>query len=191
MSTPLLRPIALTAAAGGVGWIAFAVFTVASGPAEDTRVVLTDVADYAGFTLFAVCLALAVACPLALHLHHRGADGALGRTGARVAMAGAGAQCVVIAGIVVNGEETSWFGIAAPLAILTWFAGSVMLGVAVRRVRLLPAWVGIGLPIATLLAIVGANAGTSVLLGAFQLVIGLRIAGASSAGASRPLVAST
>ena len=55
----------------------------------------------------------------------------------------------MIGAIVVNGAETSWFGIAAPLAILTWFVGSILLGVAVHRAGLMPRWVGIALPVVT------------------------------------------
>jgi hypothetical protein len=92
---------------------------------------------------------------------------------------------VVIAAIVVNGTETSWFGIAAPLAILTWFVGSVLLGIAVYRAGVMPAWVGIVLPFATAFAIVGSNAGTSAIIGVFQIVVGLRVARA--VGAESPV----
>ncbi len=119
---------------------------------------------------------------LVLHLHQRGADGRLGRTGAAVAGAGAAGQCVVIAGIVVNGGETSWFGVGAALAILTWVVGSVLLGIAVRRARVLPDWVAVALPVATCFAIVGADYGSSVLIGAFQLIVGLRIVRTARAG---------
>lgn len=185
MPSPLLRPLAAAAVAGGLCWIAFAVSGVLSASDNSNeKVVLEGAGDYLGFGLFALCLALAVTAVAALHLHHRGADGRLGRIGAIVAGAGAAAQCVVISGIVVNGEETSWFGVAAPLAILTWFAGSVVLGVAVYRAGLMPRWVAIALPIATAFAIVGSDAGTSVLIGAFQVVVGVRIVRAAGASAS-------
>lgn len=45
----------------------------------------------------------------------------------------------------------------------------------------MPRWVAIALPVATLFAIVGAGYGTSVFIGAFQIVVGLRIAGAAEA----------
>ena len=182
MPHPALRPLASAAVAGGLCWIAFAVSSVLSAAEKSNeKVDLSGTGDYLGFGLFAVCLALAVTAVVALHLHHRGADGRLGRVGAIAA--GAAAQCVVISGIVVNGEETSWFGIAAPLAILTWFAGSVVLGVAVHRAGLLPRWVGIALPIVTAFAIVGSDAGTSALIGVFQIVVGWRIVRAAGAGA--------
>ena len=184
MSSPKLRTLASAAVLGGGCWIVFAVSALASGSSSEKKVVLDGAGDYAGFGLFALCLALAVPAIAALHLHQRGADGRLGRIGAVVAMAGAAAQFVVISGIVVNGEETSWFGVAAPLAILTWFVGSVLLGIAVKRAGLMPAWVGIVLPIATALAIIGSDAGTSALIGAFQIVVGLRIARAAGASAT-------
>jgi len=182
------RPLALAAAAGGACWLALAVMA-ALAPAHTGRLVLETAGDYALFGLFAVSLALTVPALLALHLHHHGADGRLGRAGALVAMAGAAGQCVVISAIVVSGEETSWFGIGAPIAIATWVAGSIALGVAIRRAALMPGWVGIALPVATVFAVVGADYGTSVLIGAFQIVIGLRIAraaGASAAAAPAP-----
>ena len=183
VSFPKLQATASAAVLGGACWIAFAVSALASTPAEEKKVVLDGAGDYAGFALFALSLALSVAAIAALHLHQRGADGRLGRIGAIVAMTGAAGQCIVISGIIVNGEETSWFGVAAPLAILTWFAGSVLLGVAVKRAALMPGWVGIALPVVTAFAIVGSDAGTSALIGAFQVVVGLRIARAASASA--------
>lgn len=185
MSSPILRPIASAAVAGGLCWVAFAVSAVLStGNKSNEKADLSGTGDYLGFGLFALCLALSVAAVTALHLHHRGADGRLGRVGAIVAATGAAAQCVVISGIIVNGAETSWFGIAAPLAILTWFAGSVVLGVAIRRAGLMPGWVGIALPVVTAFAIVGSDAGTSALIGVFQIVVGLRIVRAAGAGAA-------
>lgn len=177
-----LRLLGRVAAIGGLCWIVFAVAAVLTSHAESTRPVLSTMTDYLGFGLFALCLALAVPALLALHLHQRGADGRLGRAGALLAMAGAAGQSIVILGIVVNGQETSWFGLAAPIAILTWVVGSVVLGIAIRRARLMPPWVAIALPVATLFAIVGADYGTSVFIGAFQIVVGLRIAGAAEAG---------
>jgi len=58
--------------------------------------------------------------------------------------------------------------------------GSVALGVAVRRAGLMPAWVGIGLPIATVLAIVGAAYGTSVMTGVFLIAVGSRMVRAAA-----------
>ncbi len=182
MSLSKLRLLAQLAAAGGGCWVVFAAAALLSSNAQDTRPVLSTTTDYLGFGLFALCLALAVPALLALHLHHRGADGRLGRAGALLAIAGAAGQCIVISGIVVNGEETSWFGVTAPIAILTWVVGSVVLGIAIRRARLMPGWVGVALPVVTLFAIVGADYGSSALIGVFQIVVGLRIAGAAAAG---------
>jgi hypothetical protein len=168
---------------GGACWIALAVNTLTTAGQGDEKVKLDGAGDYADFGLFAVSLALAVTAIAALHLHQRGADGRLGRAGAIVAAAGATGQCIVISAILVNGAETSWFGVGAPIAILTWFVGSVLLGVAVHRARLMPAWVGIVLPIVTAFAIAGSEAGTSVLIGVFQIVVGLRIARANAASA--------
>lgn len=100
-------------------------------------------------------------------------------------MLGCGAQCIVIAGVIVNGEDTSWFGIAAPPAILTWILGSVAFRVATRRAGVLPRWVGTALPLVTLVAIAGSEFGTSALIGAFLVVVGSRIATAAGAAAPR------
>lgn len=183
MSSPPLRPVALAAAAGGACWLAFGAQAAGSPNTERAKVDLSGVGDYLGWGLFALCLALSVAGVLALHLHHRGADGRLGRAGALVAMAGAGGQCVVISTIVVTGEEPTWFNAAAPAAIFTWLIGSIVLAVAIRRARILPVWVAVALPVATLFAIIGSDYGTSVLIGALQLVTGLRILRASDATA--------
>jgi hypothetical protein len=189
MSPRTLRPLARAAVAGGACWIALALWAVLTASASEESNpsgALTGAGDYLGFTIFACALALTVAGLLALHLHQRGADGRLGRAGAAVAMLGCAAQFVVIAGVIVNGEDTSWFGVAAPLAILTWILGSVAFGVATRRAGVLPLWVGTLLPVVTLLAIPGAEYGTSVLIGAFLIVVGTRIA--TAAGATLPPV---
>lgn len=190
MSRSQLRPLAGAAVVGGIAWIVFGVLSVASPSSEgNAKVDLNSTGEYLGFSLFALCLALSVAAIAALHLHQRGADGRLGRIGAIVAGGGAAAQCVVISGIVVNGAETSWFGIAAPLAILTWIVGTIVLAIAVRRAGLMPGWVALLLPVVTVFAIIGSDAGTSVLIGVFQVVVGLRVARAAGASATSPRTA--
>jgi len=183
MPSVSLRSVALTAVAGGIAWLVFAVQALVTPEVgEPARIVLTGLADRVSWILFALCLALTVSALLALHLHHRGADGRLGQAGAFLAMAGVTGQCVVISTIAISGEEPVWFNTVAPVAILTWVVGSVVLAVAMGRARLLPRWVVVLLPIATAFAIVGADYGTSVLIGAFQVVVGLRIARAAAAG---------
>jgi hypothetical protein len=171
---------------GGLCWAGLAVSGLFTEARDDgAKVVLSGAGDYIGFGLFAAALALTVPALLALHAHQRGADGRLGRIGVLIACAGCSAQFVVIATIVATGKEPSWFGIAAPLAILTWFAGSVLFGIGIRRARVLPGWVGIALPVVTLFAIVGAEAGTSLLIAAFLVIVGRRLARAR-AGAVGP-----
>jgi hypothetical protein len=46
----------------------------------------------------------------------------------------------------------------------------------------LPGWVGIALPLVTMVAIVGSEFGTSALIGVFLIVVGRRLATASAAG---------
>jgi hypothetical protein len=48
----------------------------------------------------------------------------------------------------------------------------------------LPGWVGIALPLVTMVAIVGSEYGTSVLIGTFLIVVGARIARALDQTAS-------
>lgn len=182
MSSKTLRLLASAAVVGGLCWIAIAVLNVALGSNDDVRLVLEGAGDYVLFAVFAAALALTIPGLLALHAHQRGADGRLGRIGTIVAALGAGAQCGVICTILVEGGDGPWFDTAAPLAILTWIVGSVVLGVAVRRAGLMPAWVGIALPIVTLLAIAGSPYGTSVLIGVFLIVVGSRMVRAATAG---------
>lgn len=181
MSPSKLRVIALLAAAGGACWLALVPFAIANAGRYDDGLVLDTAGGYVLYGLFALSLALTVPALLAVHLHQGGADGRLGRAGTLVAIAGVATQCVVIAAIVAAGQETSWFEPTAPIAILTWFIGSVLLGIAIRRARLMPGWVAIALPVVTLFAVVGASLGTSVLIGLFQVIIGLRIARAAEA----------
>jgi hypothetical protein len=192
MTARTLRSLSLAAVAGGACWIVLALWGVltASASEDNPNGALTGAGDYFGFIVFDAALALTVCGLLALHLHQQGADGRLGRIGAAVAMLGCAAQCVVIAGVIVNGEDTSWFGIAAPLAILTWFLGSVAFGVAIRRAGVLPGWVGVTLPLVTMVAIVGSEFGTSALIGVFLIVVGRRLATATASG-FRPAVAQT
>jgi hypothetical protein len=189
MSTRTLHTLAHLAVLAGLCWAGLAVNSLATGANEEgTTVVLSGAGDYIAYGLFAAALALTVPALAALHAHQQGADGRLGRVGALTACAGCSAQFVVIATIVATGEEPSWFNTAAPLAIFTWFAGSVLFGIGIRRARTLPGWVGIALPVVTLFAIVGSEAGTSLLIAAFLVVIGRRLARASS-GAIEPVLA--
>lgn len=186
MSPSTHRLLSGATIAGGLCWILVAAFGLATSARPDgERLVLHGAADYASFGSFAAALALTVAALAALHLHQRGADGRLGRAGTIVACAGAAAQFVVIATIVATGEEPSWFGVAAPVAIFTWFAGSVLLGIAIRRAAVVPRWVGTVLPIVTAFAIVGSEAGTSVLIGGFLVAVGTRLARAAGERHSR------
>ncbi len=180
MSSKTLRLLAYAAVVGGMCWIATAVLSVTLGSNDDVRLVLEGAADYALFAAFAAALALTIPGLLALHAHQRGADGRLGAVATIIAATGAGAQCAVICTILIEGGDGPWFDTAAPLAILTWVVGSVALGVAVQRAGLMPAWVGIGLPIATVLAIVGAAYGTSVVTGVFLIAVGFRMVRASA-----------
>lgn len=191
MSPQALRSLASAAVLGGACWLVLAATAVTSASRpNDEAVSLSSTADYVGHGAFAAALALTVAGLFALHAHQRGADGRLGSVGTAIAMAGAAGQCVVISTIVATGEEPSWFGVAAPLAILTWVVGSIVLGVALRRAAVMPGWVGVALPIVTALAIAGSELGTSVLIGGYLIVIGARIARAANVGAaSRPSVA--
>jgi hypothetical protein len=189
MSTRTLHTFAHLAVLAGLCWAGMAVNSlVTEANEEGTTVVLSGAGDYIAYGLFAAALALTVPALVALHAHQQGADGRLGRVGALMACVGCSAQFVVIATIVVTGEEPSWFNTAAPLAILTWFAGSVLFGIGIRRARTLPGWVAIALPFVTLFAIVGSEAGTSLLIAAFLVVIGRRLARASS-GAVEPALA--
>lgn len=188
MSPQAVRLLASAAVAGGVCWIALAITSLLRGSTSaDQAVELTSTVDYLSFGIFAAALALTLPGLIALHVHQRGADGRLGRIGLLVALAGAGAQCVVISTIVATGEEPSWFGVAAPAAIGTWFVGSIMFAIALRRAKVMPGWVGPVLPVVTLLAIVGSEAGTSVLIGAFLIVVCGRIAAAASATGGGPV----
>ncbi len=179
MSGQNLRALATASIAGGVCWLILAVTGILSPAQGSGRVELSGAGDYIGFGSFAAALLLTVPALLALHAHQRGADGRVGRIAVRVAMTGCAAQCVVISTILVTGEEPSWFGVAAPLAILTWFAGSVAFAVAIRRARVLPGWIAIVLPLVTAFAIVGSEGGTSVGIAAFLMVIGVQIRNAT------------
>jgi hypothetical protein len=180
-SNTATRPFAYAAVAAGACWLVLAVVALTTEGQGSGTISLSETSDYLGFGAFAAALALTVAALAGLHLHQRGADGRLGRAGALIAIAGCAAQCVVIATIVVTGEEPSWFNAAAPAAIGTWFVGSILFGVAIRRAGVLPGWVGTALPVVTALAIVGSEGGTSVLIAAFLVAVGLRLARASAA----------
>lgn len=186
MSTSKLRAIARAAIAGGLAWLALVPFAIVNAGRYDEGLVLDTADGYLMYGLLTLALALTVPALLGLHLHQRGADGRLGRVGTLVAIAGVATQSVVIGAIVVAGQETSWFGVTAPIAIATWFIGSVLLAIAIGRGRLMPRWVAFALPVVTLFAIVGAEFGTSVLIGIFLLVVGLRIARAAGAATALP-----
>ncbi len=58
----------------------------------------------------------------------------------------------------------------------------ILLGVAVHRAGLLPGWVGAGLPIAMVMAIVPAALGSSAVTGAYLIAVGAGIVRAATAG---------
>lgn len=68
------------------------------------------------------------------------------------------------------------------MALLTWWVGSILLGVAVRCARLMPGWVGAGLPVAMILAIAFASLGSGVVTGAYLIAVGAGIVRAATAG---------
>jgi len=72
----------------------------------------------------------------------------------------------------INGDDPSWFVIAAPISNLLWFGGSIALAVLMRRAGRVPAWVYVGLPLAWIAALPLSPIGGPVLAGAYWIAVG-------------------
>lgn len=72
----------------------------------------------------------------------------------------------------INGDDPSWFVIAAPISNLLWFGGSIALAVLMRRASRVPAWVYVGLPLSWIAALPLSPIGGPVLSGAYWIAVG-------------------
>ena len=88
---------------------------------------------------------------------------------------------------VVNGEDLAIFNLLAPLCLLAWLAGTVLVARALKRTGVVPVAVAHALPFAQVVTIALSFVGGPMLTGAFWLVVGSRMAGlAPSRPAAQP-----
>ena len=78
-------------------------------------------------------------------------------------------MCIVS---VINGEDASFFNAVAPLCLLTWLVGSIVLAVRLRREDAVPKAVAIALPLLVPVTFILSPVGGPLLTGAFWLAIG-------------------
>ena len=137
MSPQAVRPLALTAMAGGVLYVVSGVAQLASPGQTDP---FSGTSDYLIQVLRALSLLLTLAGFVALHLllQAGGYRGARGWTGFRAAILGQGAVLASAVGSLLAGAPALGFlSIAGTLVLLV---GLALLSVATHRAALLPVW---------------------------------------------------
>jgi hypothetical protein len=173
-----LRTAALTAAAGGSLWVFTGAIQAVHGDFGGTHNTIDSTAEYLVTGGFA--LAMLLCGPVYRHLGRM--------AGARRAgLAAMGAQMVlgtVAAFSVTQGEDAAFFNTVAPICLLTWLAGSVLIARGLRRNEAVPAAVALALPALVLTTIPLSMVGGPMLTGAFWIVVGPRLA--AGATATRP-----
>jgi hypothetical protein len=137
VSPQAVRPLALTAMAGGVLYVVSGVAQLASPGQTDP---FSGTSDYLIQVLRALSLLLTLAGFVALHLllQAGGYRGARGWTGFRAAILGQGAVLASAVGSLLAGAPALGFlSIAGTLVLLV---GLALLSVATHRAALLPGW---------------------------------------------------
>lgn len=168
MNSPSLRTSALLAVAGGAAFV----FTGALQATQDfggTHNTIDSTAEYL------VTGGFAAAQLLTAQIHrHLGRMGDAARAGLAVAVA-----LTVLGSIsaysTVNGEDASFFNVVAPLCLLTWLAGSVMIARGLRRTEAVPKAVALALPALFVTTIPLSVIGGPLLTGVYWMVVGSRL----------------
>jgi hypothetical protein len=92
-------------------------------------------------------------------------------TGAKVAATGMVLLAITALTSNINGEDASFFPIAATITNLMWLGGSIHLAVGLYRERRVAKWVAIGLPFAQVFALPLSAAGGGLIAGAYWVSV--------------------
>lgn len=163
MTAKHYRLAAAAAIAGGVAWAVSGPLQLAGVNEHETQVVTFG--EHVLIGLFSLALVLTAPGVLALARHARS------DTGAKVAATG-----MVLLGLTalssnINGEDLSFFPVAASFANLLWLAGSIHLAVSLYKAGRVPRWVAIGLPFAQVFALPLSVVGGGLVAGGYWLSV--------------------
>ena len=155
----------LAAVAGGAAF-AFTGAIQATQEFEGTHNTIDTTAEYL------VTGALPVALVLTIPMYHL--LGRLGRAprAAAVAIAAQVVLSLMCVISVVNGEDASFFNAVAPVCLLTWLAGSVVLARGLRRTGSVPAPVAFALPALLITTFMLSPIGGAMLTGGYWIAVG-------------------
>ncbi len=157
------------------------------------EVVFDSFVDYLLEAVFVVALAGTLVAIAGLHALQRGRYGRLGAAGSLTAFVGYALLFVAATATTLAGRET--LDAVFPLGVLAVLVGSVLLGAATLRARVLPWWCGVllifGFPLSVALDVAVSGAG-GIVLGAVWALVGYALlsrGGVLAAGSARGDVA--
>jgi hypothetical protein len=154
MSIKTLRTVALT---GATTFIAGGALELAHHQADRFK----TAADYGIEGALALGMLGTLAGLYALHLRQERDLGAAGIWSFRVAAAGQLTLAVVALATLARGQDA--LGPLFGIGVLAYALGTIAYGVTIARTGVLPRWVGIALPLATVLGIAINPGGTAVI----------------------------
>jgi hypothetical protein len=165
MTTPTRNTRSLAAVAGGAAF-AFCGAIQATQDFGGTHNTIDSTAEY--LVTGALPVALALTIPM-YHLFGRLAGAPRAALAAMGAQAVLALMCVIS---VINGADASFFNAVAPVCLLTWLGGSVVLTRGLRRTGAVPAPVAFALPALLIATFMLSPIGGAMLTGAYWIAVG-------------------
>ena len=163
MSPMHYKAAATAAIAGGVAWLVTGPLQLAGINEHETQVVTFG--EHVLISLFSLSLVLTAPGLLALSRH------AKSDTGAKVAVTGMVLLALTALSSNINGEDMSFFPVAATFTNLLWLGGSIHLAVSLYRTGRVAKWVAIGLPITQVFALPLSMVGGGMVAGAYWIAV--------------------
>ncbi|MBA2693177.1 MAG: hypothetical protein H0U65_11900 [Rubrobacter sp.] len=133
-----------------------------------------------------VAIAFILVGMVGLHLFQKGNYGLIGHIGFYVFVAGALAEMVGSALVIMAGDAFEWVMI---VGFMTVIVGAIFYGAAILRAKLLPLWCGVGFIVAPMLPLILDTYG-ALLQGLFWVALGYALWSRRSEPAERPSPAS-
>jgi hypothetical protein len=172
--------------AGGAAGVLYVLSAIISLFAPQQRV-FDSFSDYLIEVLFVVALAGTLVAIVGLHALQSGRYGLLGAAGSAVTFIGYALLFVAAAATTLAGREA--LDAVFPVGVLAIFVGSILLGAATIRARLLPWWCGVllivGFPLTVPLDVAIRGAG-GIALGVVWALVGYALLSSASTPTQQP-----
>ena len=172
MSSNVVKYGGISALIAGVLYVMVALVSLVAPQAT----VFVSVTDYLIEALFVGALLGTLGALVGLHTAHHGRSGWLGTVGAVTTVGGYTLLAVAAAATLLAGREA--LDAVFPLGVLAVLAGSILLGSAVLRARVLAWWCGIlligGFPLSVAVDVAVSGAG-SLVLGVVWTLVGCTV----------------